>query len=406
MGGGGRMEPLIKNPKYWDNDKQHGILYDWALVKKEFDKLGIPDNVYNPFKTHKIESGKWIVDMSERNTGKSTNWLLIMLCLYKVYGSETAYIREIVDMIMPKHALEMFNTILLFGYVEKLTDGLYNSIIYKSRRYYLYNTETKEEDDRPFMLALSLDENYKNKSSLQLPDTDLIVFDEFLSKYNYQNEFVDLCDTIKTIIRERDCPFIVLLANTIDKHSFYFKELCIYEAIQEMQVDEQKTVVSPMGTIVDVALIGYNQDSMPEHRKKHNAKFFGFPNPRLNSIRGGAWAVRIFPHPDKEKDTQTVLRNRYISHNGYLLSLELQHNERHGYFVLVHECKDVQDDSIIYTLDVQLKDRRYKYKWGTGKLDKKLYSLLEKNRWFYVNNFCGTLVEDYMRTIKKGDFII
>lgn len=400
------MKPIISKPHYWDGDPQRGILYNWDIVVKEYNKLGIPSNVYNPTKVHTIESGKWIVDMSERNTGKSTNWLLLMMCAYKVYGTESVYIREIVDMIMPKHALEMFNTILQFGYVSKLTNGLYDSIIYKSRRYYFFNTETKEQDDTAFMLALSIDENYKNKSSLQLPTSDLIVFDEFISKYNYQNEFVDFNDTIKTIIRERDAPFIVMLANTIDKHSFFFKELGIYEAIQEMQIDEHKVITTPMGTTVDVALIGMKLEDMPEHRRKHNAKFFGFANPKLNSIRGGEWAVRIFPHPDKVEGTKTIIGNRYISHNGYLLRLELQHNDRHGYFVLVHEAKDIQEDSVVYNLDIQQKDSRFKFKWGTRKLDKKIYTLLERNKWFYVNNFCGTLVEDYMRSCKKGDFIV
>lgn len=400
------MEPMIINPKYWDDDMQHGIQYDWDLIIKEFDKLEVPKNVYNPTRVHEIYSGKWIFDLSERNTGKSTNWLLFMMVCYKVYGTEAVYIREIVDMIMPKHALEMFNTILTFGYVEKLTDGRFNAILYKSRRYYYWNKETGEQDDKPFMICLSIDENYKNKSSLQLPDSDLIVVDEIISKYNYQNEFVDLCDTIKTVIRERDSPFIVLLANTIDKHNIIFKELGIYEQIQEMQIDQQKTIVSPMGTTVDIALIGVKPEDMPEHRRKHNAKFFGFANPRLNSIRGGEWAVRIFPHPFRESDTETVVRNRYISHNGYLLNLELQYNKKLGYYVLVHEANQTYDDSVIYNLDIQQMDSRYKFKWGTRKLDKKLWTLLERNKWLYSNNFVGTLVEDYIRSIHRGDFLV
>lgn len=400
------MEPIIKNPKYYENNKQYGIIYDWDLIIKEYEKLKVPKNVYNPTKVHDLISGKWIIDLSERNTGKSTNWILIMLCIYKVYGSETAYIRELVDMIMPKHAFEMFNTILLYKYIDKLTDGLFDSVQYKSRRYYLYNSHTGDLDDKPFMIALSLDENYLNKSSLQLPDTDLIVFDEFISKYNYQNEFVDLCDTIKTIIRERDSPLIVMCANTIDKHSFFFKELCIYEEIQEMMVDDQKEIQTPLGTTVDIALIGTRVENMPEHRRKHNAKFFGFPNPRLNAIRGGDWAMRLYPHPDRENDSEIVNRSHYIDHNGYLLCLELQHNQRHGYYVVVHESKEPHDDAIIYTLGVQLKNKNYKYQWGTRKYDKLLLDLLKRNKWFYVNNFCGTLVEDYIRSIKKGDFII
>ena len=85
---------MIKNIKYFDNDIQHGINYDWTLIKKEFDKLGIPDNVVNPFLTHKLECGKWVVDMSERSIGKTTNWLLLGMVMNKLYGTTPCYIRQ------------------------------------------------------------------------------------------------------------------------------------------------------------------------------------------------------------------------------------------------------------------------------------------------------------------------
>ena len=186
--------------KYFDNDPQHGIIYDWDLIEKEYNKLSRPKGAYNPFDVHTISSGRWIVDLSERNTGKSTNWLLLAMVMHKLYNIEAAYIREVVDMIMPKHSMEMFNTILSWGYVGELTDYKYDSIVYESRRYFYINSETREKDPKPFLVALSLDENELNKSSLQLPDTDIILFDEFISRRNYSDEFPLLCDTIKTII--------------------------------------------------------------------------------------------------------------------------------------------------------------------------------------------------------------
>lgn len=400
------MTPEITDIKYFDNNPMYGIIYDWDRVVKLYNSLGIPKGVYNPTAVHQLQSGKYIVDMSERNTGKSTNWMLVMLCIYKLYGSETCYIRELTDMIMPKHSMEIFKTILTNGYLEKLFDNKWNTILYRSRRYYLANTETGEEDDKPFMLSLALNENELNKSSLQLPDTDLIFFDEFISSHNYANEFVHFLDTVKTVIRERDAPLIIMAANTLDMHSFWFKELEIYEAIQGMNIDEHKTIVTAGGTTVDVAFIGQTLETMSEHRKAHNAKFFGFSNPKLNAIRGGAWNIKMYPHPDRETDTETVLRNRYISHNGFLLNLEIVHNERHGYHVIVHEANKTYDDSIIYNLDLQPLNRQYKFKWGTAKTDKLLYKLLQENKWFYANNFVGTLIEDYIRNIKKGEWII
>ena len=400
------MTPEITDIKYFDDNPMYGIIYDWNRIVKLYNSLGIPKGVYNPTAVHQLQSGKYIVDMSERNTGKSTNWMLLMLCMYKLYGSETCYIRELTDMIMPKHSMEIFKTILSYGYLEKLFDGRWNTILYRSRRYYLANTETGEEDDKPFMLSLALNENDLNKSSLQLPDTDLIFFDEFVSSHNYANEFVHFADTVKTVIRERDAPLIIMCANTLDMHTFWFKELEIYEAVQGMNVDEHKVITTAGGTTVDIAFIGQTLETMSEHRKAHNAKFFGFSNPKLNAIRGGAWNIKMYPHPDREEDTETVLRNRYISHNGFLLNLEIVHNNRHGYHVIVHEANQTYEDSIIYNLDLQPINKHYKFKWGTSRIDKFLWRMLQENKWFYANNFVGTLVEDYLRNIKKGEFII
>ena len=104
--------------KYLDGDPRHGIDYDWNLIRKEFKKLGIPKEVYNPYKFHKVEGGKYIMDISERDTGKSTNWLLLAMVINRLYGSEIVYMRELVDMISPRNDAELFKTILAFHYVE------------------------------------------------------------------------------------------------------------------------------------------------------------------------------------------------------------------------------------------------------------------------------------------------
>ena len=387
--------------KYYDNDPTHGIIYDWRLIEKEYNKLPRPRGAYNPFNVHTIDSGRWIVDLSERNTGKSTNWLLLAMIMNKLYNIECAYIREIIDMIMPKHSMEMFNTILSWGYVEHITEGKYDSIVYESRRYYYYNSETKEKALKPFLLALSLDENEKNKSSLQLPDTDFIIFDEFISRRNYNDEFILLNDTIKTIIRERDSPLIILMANTTDLHSFWFKELTVYDHIQNMIPGDRREITTEEGTIVDIALIGNKPEEMSEHKQKHNAKFFGFPNPKLNSIKGGGWAIRVYPHPPKLPNRKLINQNRFIRHNGYILQLELYHDASMGCFVVVHPTSELRDDSVCYVLDVQLEDKRFKFKWGVRKVDLLYLKLYKANKWFYATNLDGTLVDDYMRNLEK-----
>lgn len=391
---------MIKNIKYFDNDIQHGINYDWNLIKKEFDKLGIPDNVVNPFLTHKLECGKWVVDMSERSIGKTTNWLLLGMVMNKLYGTTTCYIRQRTDMIMPKHSASLFKTILEFDYISKITEGKYNFYKYKSRQWFYWNTETDEISIEPFMYSLSIEDNALNKSSFNAPRGDLCIYDEFISRYNYQNEFVDFCDTLKTIIRERDSALIVLLANTINQHHNYFNELGIYKEIQEMKINEKRTVITAGGTHVDIALLGTKLADMPIHRQKHNAKFFGFRNPLLNSIRGGDWAIKMYPHCPKV-DSRCICRNRYIKTNGYFINLELHDSDELGLFVKCHIANKTYEDSIIYNMDLEIKSKNYRYKFGKSKMDKVLLDLLNQNKWFYASNLEGSLIDNYVQNAQR-----
>lgn len=389
--------------KYIDNNKEHGIKYDFNLIRKELAKLKCPDTVYNPFKSHVIKSGKWYLDLSERSTGKSTNWILLGMVMYKLYGTQTIYIRESVDMIRPAHSRQLFRTILEWDYVSKITDGAYNSVKYNSRSWYFYNTEKDQASDDAFMVALSLDENSLNKSSFNAPRGDLIIFDEFISRHNYANQFVDFCDTLKTVIRERDSALIVMLANTIDRHTFWFKELGIYEQIQKMEIDSAKEYTNSGGTLISIALMGKSANKMPEHRKEHNRKFFGFINPKLNAITGGDWAMRIYPHPPKALEDDKPVKicyNRYIRHNNYLLQLELYKSSELGLYVICHKANQCYDDSIIYTIeDIAAKNERYK--WGSNKLDKLLLNLLKGNKFYYATNLEGSLMDNYINEVKK-----
>ena len=387
--------------KYIDNNKEHGIKYDFNLIRKELAKLKCPDGAYNPFKSHVIKSGKWFLDLSERSTGKSTNWILLGMVMFKLYGTQTIYIREQVDMIRPAHSRQLFRTILEWDYVSKLTDGAYNSVKYISRSWYFYNTEKDTAADDPFMIALSLDENALNKSSFNAPRGDLIIFDEFISRYNYANQFVDLCDTLKTVIRERDSALIVMLANTIDRHTFWFKELGIYEQIQKMEIDTANEYTNSGGTLISIALMGKKAAQMPEHRKEHNRKFFGFINPKLNAITGGEWAMRIYPHPPRalEGDIPKKINfNRYIRHNNYLLQIELYKSNELGLYVICHKANQTYDDSIIYTLE-NIAAKNERYKWGDNKIDKIFYKLLKSNKWYYATNFEGSLMDNYINEL-------
>ena len=222
--------------EFIDGKRTNGIIYDYPTIRKEFRKLKIPTEFYNPSKCP-FDKCKWFINLSDRSTGKTTNWLLFGMIMNKLYGTVIQYVRQTNDMITPRNSKNLFDTILDNNYVSKLTDGKYNTIVYKAKRWYYAiaddNGEIIEQKNNHFMCMLSIDNAENYKSSYNAPYGDIIIFDEFIGKYYYRNEFVRFNDLLKTIIRDRQAPIIVLLANTIDKNSQYFNELEIYNTVQQ-----------------------------------------------------------------------------------------------------------------------------------------------------------------------------
>ena len=245
------------------------------------------------------------------------------------------------------------------------------------------------------MYCLDLDEAQTYKSSYNAPLGDLIIFDEFVSKRYYPNEFVTFCDVVKTIIRERLCPVVVMLANTTDRYHTYFQELTIQQEILNIKVNEYFKKTTAGGTTIFCELIGNKNLA----REKQNSLFFGFNNPRLASITGGDWAIDNYPHIVRE-DCKTLNTMHYISFNNYLVNLELCQNKRLGTFIKAHKATRIYEDSIIYSID-GIPDKRYRHKFGYNAVDVMIFLLLKHNKWFYSTNEVGNVVASYVSQAKK-----
>ena len=386
------------NVEYIDGKEKNGIKYDYDLIRKEYRKLKVPKEYYTPLHLP-LESVKWLISMSERARGKTTNVLLLGMIFNKLYGTEIQYIRSREDMITPKISHNLFGVIIENGYVEKITDGEYNTVVYKSRRwYYAYFDEEKQEITKQahdhFCTMLSIDKNEMYKSSYSAPTGDFIIFDEFIERYYYPQQFVMFLDLLSTIIRSRKSASIFLLSNTIDKNSPYFSEFEIRDAIDDLAQGEHRLVTTPKGTRVFVEIIGKRAKTASKHQKEINSLYYGFQNSKLASITGeSAWAVDTYPHTPV--DFNVVTKNHYLEYNTKLVNLEICIDPVYERpFVNCHYATKTYDDSVIYTLDFNL-DKRYRYKLGVSKLDRYIWDLYARNLFTYADNSVGSLIERY-----------
>lgn len=395
--------------KYILNKEEYGIEYDWKKIRKEYRKLECPDDVYDPT-TAPLETAKYFMENSERNVGKTTNWLLIGMVMHEMYGTIIQYIRQTENMIVPKQLKNLFDTILTYDYVSKVTNGRWNSVLYHARRYYYCNVDEEsgsvvEKATDHFMFCASIDKAMDLKSSYNAPYGDLIIWDECIGKVYYPNEFVSFCDLVKTIIRGRRSPIIVLLANTINPHSMLYNELEIYDEVQLMHVGEHKLIETSKGTKIYVEWIGVKQEKKLKNNII-NQLFFGFKNPLLGSITGDDWAIKPYQHipelpqNDEKAYANIVSRRLYLYYNNKYVRLDIINHYELGLCIYAHWATKTYSDSVILTT-VDRFDNRYYYKLGPGDLRKFIERCFNENRIYYATNDIGSFVDAYMSYIKK-----
>ena len=390
--------------KYINNDIQCGIEYDWRKVKEEFRKLNIPKDVYSPMHLP-FDKAKYNVLLSERSRGKTTNILLLGMCMHKLYGTTIEYIRKKEDQITKKITINLFTTILEYDYIEKLTDGKYNSIWYNARRWYycLVDEDGNVIEKAPthFMSMLSIDRNETYKSGYNAPRGDFIVYDEFISKYYYADEFLYFTDLLKTIIRDRLSPIIFMLSNMIDKNSEYLDELMISDQVMLMSVGDSSLITTKKGTNIYVELLEMSKKTITPRRQLSNKLYFGFDNPKLINITGGDWVVENSPHIPKKIEYDSVINNIFMKFASNYIRLDVvKYNDQ--FFVFCTKFTSViYDDSIILTLEPPDKSNEI-YGLGRGKVFKFIWGLYDDKRFRYQSNTIGAWIDKYVYQYKHN----
>lgn len=383
--------------KYINNKQENGIAYDYKMLRKEFKKLKIPKEFYDP-STAPHERAAWMVEVSERSTGKTTGWLLWALLLFWHYGTLMHYVRSSENMILPKNSKNLYETVIANKYIEKITKGEYNNIQYKSRRWFLTHVGDDGIVDKvhpdPCTYMCSVDKAGNLKSVHNAPKGDLVIFDEFIPLFPRQGcDFVPFCDLVKTIFRDRLAGKIVLLANTINKEDQYFHELEIYERISEMCVGERAIHTTDKGTNIYIEIVGIPV-TLKSRKRAYNKMFLGFTNPLLSGITGDStWSVHNYPHVP-EIPFKSLARNIYISHNNKLVNLEIVSNEI-GVCIYAHWSTQTHEDSLKLIASSPVTSSEL-YGIGDNTTLGKFIRETAKNRNIYfASNDVGSFVNNY-----------
>ncbi len=394
---------MIENIKYFDDNPNHGIMYDWKHLQKEYKKLKCPKHVFNPFSVDFTKTAYGII-MSDRSAGKTTNPLLLGLIMYRDYGTITHVIRQSKYICEPKMIQDMFKTILEFDYITKIFGGKWNSVRYRGKRWRLVLLDEESgrilEESEPVVACFGLDEWEDLKSAYNAQRGDLVIFDEFVnSKYSY-DDFVHFMDILKTIFRDRR-GYVYMLSNTIDLYTPWFDEFCLRDQIEDMKAGEKRVIHTALNTSVHIELL---TPIKTKQRLFINSWLFGFPNPKLAAITGAdTWAMKNYQHipHDKESESTVIYGKVLLYQAGKYVKLKLVTNDKVGLCVYVHPVTHVYDDDTILTAgDITSKNQQFGFGNKDSMILTTIWRLYAANKFYYFHNSAGALVESYINSVK------
>lgn len=390
--------------RYIGGKQELGIVIDWKLVRKEWDRLKIPPEYEYPIPAA-ADPAKvgYIIDMSDRSRGKTTGKLILALILYKLYGIKLHYLCQVSSTAEPKMIRDLYDTVISCHYIIKIFGDGWNHISYYGKRWTLEKMDddgkTIETDDDWCCICFGCDEAPKLKSKYNCPRGDMIFYDEFIGAYYGYNDFLWFTDLCKTIIRDRQSPLIFMSANTIDRQSPWFDEFAIRPEVEALSMGSHAVIATDLGTHIYIRIMAPDRS---EKREKVNRRFWGFNSPRLNAISGrGEWATETFPHipsvaADRERgDTVEQREGRlYLEHQGMLLRLRIMEHSRLGLVVYVSPASRLHDDSIVYTVG-EITDKNHVFGTAKGTAAEVPWILYQRNLWYYSSNAVGMVVKAY-----------
>lgn len=395
---------------------------DLNKVRKKIKDLKIPKEYWG-IDLNSFFNFQWNIYISIRETaGKTTQSLILGLVLHELYPQHYSieYLRNDSSQTTQKNIDTLFDTVIKYDYISKITDGKYNSVNYyrNQKRFHLCKRDEEGSilyEDNEFICAIhSLEDATRFKSGYNNPRGNYIILDEFqdTDRATYQI-FRQLLDCVSTIGR----PFsadrtpwlhVLMMGNNTDEYCFYFDDFCIGDQVRTLKFGEAVTFRTEYNTTGICKLLELGEPQKERLRSK-NIPFLGFPGKKAASFTGSSeWSGKQYRHPEWEIDILECcyFRRAYVKHRGRYIQIEFMKDEEHGKYIYLHFAnKPLFKDNIVYTIHPSDAYDVYGFgKWDRREKIKKVSDVIRiswsENRIFYASNMVGALFDDFIKNIR------
>ena len=288
-----------------------------------------------------------------RSNGKTYSVCRHIVENYFARGERAAYIRRWDEDIQPKNISSLFAP--HYQLIEELSGGEYNSVAYRAKEFHFVHLDEEgkvdKKDPEAFCVTASINTAEHTKGQ-DRGEIHLILFDEFMTRNAYlPNEFVQYCNLLSSLIRNRDNCIIYMLANTVNRYCPYFKEM----GLKDVESMPQGQVYLYNYGNADLTVAVEYCDPV-KATEKVASKYFAFDNPQLEMITSGAWELMMYPRPPYKIFETDIKYRFYIQFGDAMLCGEIVH-PTHGagtsdLFIFIHpQTKDIEigNKTALYT---------------------------------------------------------
>lgn len=337
--------------------------------------------------------------VGERSNGKTYSALDYALEQFFTTGEQFAYFRRWELDTKKRSMSQLFSGHIENKVITKYSKGVWDSIVYYCGAFYpaRYNEELdkviRSETPCGFGFAISMMEHNKSTS---YPNVKTIIFDEFTTRSIYlTDEFVLWLNCVSTIVRDRDNVRIIMLGNTVDFNSPYFREMGLTKIRNQKAgtIDIYKYGDSGKTTVA------VERTETPKTGKKSDI-YFAFDNPKLKMITNGAWEMEIYPHCPYKYKPNDIVFTYFIKYQTDLLQCDIVVKNRTIFTFIHRKTTDIKnpDKDLIYSENYDARNNHARrITRPLNSIQKKIYSLFVKEKVFYQDNEVGEIVRNYLQ---------
>ena len=334
--------------------------------------------------------------IGQRSNGKTYSVCRHMIENYFDKGDRSAYIRRWDEDIQPKHLSSLFapHTDLI---MEK-SGGKYNGVFYRAKEFHFcfYDEDGKvvEKDPTAFCVTASINTAEHTKGQ-DRGEIKLILFDEFMTRVGYlRDEFVQYCNLLSSLIRNRNDTVIYMCANTVNRYCPYFEEMGLKD-IENMPQGE--VYVYTYGNSDLTVAVEYCDPV--KATEKVASKYFAFDNPQLQMITSGAWELQFYPRaPYKILDSDIKYKFFIEFGNNMLCGNIVQ--KREDLFIFIHQQTkdvDIKPTDVFYTDEFTTSVCHVRFlKDQPTELHKLIFQLFAKKAVCFSTNEVGEIVRNWL----------